>query len=115
MSESFAELFEQTFASQQIKPGAIIMGTIVAINDDVVIVTAGLKSEAVIPSEQFRNDKAKPKLLSATRLKLHSMPSKTDLARRNCHAKKQFVHAPGSILRKPTKTVKLSSALSMVG
>jgi len=57
MSESFAELFEESFASQQIKPGAIIMGTIVAVNDDVVIVSAGLKSEAVIPIEQFRNDK----------------------------------------------------------
>jgi len=57
MSESFAELFEETFASQQIKPGSIITGTVVAINDDVVIVSAGLKSEAVIPKEQFKNDK----------------------------------------------------------
>ena len=56
MSESFAELFEESFASQQIKPGSIIKGTVVAINDDVVIVSAGLKSEAVIPIEQFRND-----------------------------------------------------------
>jgi small subunit ribosomal protein S1 len=56
MSESFAELFEESFASQQIKPGAIIFGTVVAINDDVVLVSAGLKSEAVIPIEQFRND-----------------------------------------------------------
>jgi len=56
MSESFAELFEESFASQQIKPGSIISGTVVAINDDVVIVSAGLKSEAVIPIEQFRND-----------------------------------------------------------
>jgi small subunit ribosomal protein S1 len=36
MSESFAELFEESFASQQIKPGAIIKGTVVAVNDDVV-------------------------------------------------------------------------------
>jgi len=57
MSESFAELFEESFASQHIKPGAIITGTVVAVNDDVVIVTAGLKSEAVIPIEQFQNDK----------------------------------------------------------
>ena len=57
MSESFAELFEESFASQQIKPGSIIIGTVVAINDDVVIVSAGLKSEAVIPIEQFKNDK----------------------------------------------------------
>ncbi|HEX5786893.1 MAG TPA: 30S ribosomal protein S1, partial [Woeseiaceae bacterium] len=56
MSESFADLFEESFASQKIKPGSIISGTVVAINDDVVLVSAGLKSEAVIPIEQFRND-----------------------------------------------------------
>ncbi len=56
MSESFAELFEESFASQHIKPGSIITGKVVAVNDDVVIVTAGLKSEAVIPIEQFQND-----------------------------------------------------------
>jgi len=58
MSESFAELFEESFASQHLKPGSIITGIIVAINDDVVIVSAGLKSEAVIPIEQFKNDKS---------------------------------------------------------
>ncbi|MGB5489359.1 MAG: S1 RNA-binding domain-containing protein, partial [Woeseiaceae bacterium] len=57
MSESFAELFEESFASQQIKPGSIITGVVVAVNDDVVLVSAGLKSEAVIPLEQFKNDK----------------------------------------------------------
>lgn len=56
MSESFAELFEESFASQQIKPGSIITGTVVAVNDDVVIVSAGLKSEAVIPADQFKGD-----------------------------------------------------------
>jgi small subunit ribosomal protein S1 len=57
MSESFAELFEESFASQQLKSGAIIKGTVVAVNDDVVMISAGLKSEAVIPIEQFQNDK----------------------------------------------------------
>jgi len=57
MSESFAELFEESFASQHIKPGSIITGIVVAVNDDVVLVSAGLKSEAVIPLEQFKNDK----------------------------------------------------------
>jgi len=57
MSESFAELFEESFASRQIKPGSIITGIVVAVNDDVVLVSAGLKSEAVIPIEQFKNDK----------------------------------------------------------
>jgi len=58
MSESFAELFEESFASQQIKPGSIIKGIVVAVNDDVVLVSAGLKSEAVIPIEQFKSDQA---------------------------------------------------------
>ncbi len=62
LSESLAELFEESFASQQIKPGSIIIGTVVAINDDVVIVSAGLKSEAVIPIEQFKNDKREGEL-----------------------------------------------------
>jgi len=57
MSESFAELLEQSLATQQIKPGAILMGKVVDVNDDVVIVNAGLKSEAVIPTSQFLNDK----------------------------------------------------------
>jgi small subunit ribosomal protein S1 len=57
MSESFAELFEESFASQQLKSGAIITGTVVAVNDDVVLISAGLKSEAVIPIEQFQNEK----------------------------------------------------------
>ncbi len=56
MSESFAELFEQSLASQQIKPGAILNGYVVEVNDDVVIVSAGLKSEAVIPISQFKNE-----------------------------------------------------------
>ena len=57
MTESFAELFEESLASQQIKPGAILNGKVVSVNSDVVIVNAGLKSEAVIPVEQFHNDK----------------------------------------------------------
>jgi len=57
MSESFAELFEQSLADKQFKPGSILMGHVVAVNDDVVIVNAGLKSEAVIPAEQFRDEK----------------------------------------------------------
>jgi len=56
MSESFAELLEQSLAGQQIKPGAIITGIVIDVNNDVVIVNAGLKSEAVIPASQFFNE-----------------------------------------------------------
>ena len=57
MTESFAQLFEESLASQRIKPGAILMGRIVEIGSDVVLVNAGLKSEAVIPIEQFKNER----------------------------------------------------------
>ncbi len=57
MTESFAELFEQ---SQQqlakLKPGAIVTGTVVDVRNDVVVINAGLKSEGIVPIEQFRND-----------------------------------------------------------
>jgi small subunit ribosomal protein S1 len=57
MSESFADLLEESLANQQIKPGAILTGTVVDVNSDVVIVNAGLKSEAVIPANQFLNER----------------------------------------------------------
>jgi small subunit ribosomal protein S1 len=57
MTESFAQLFEQSLASQRIKPGTILMGHVVEVGSDFVIVNVGLKSEAVIPAEQFRSEK----------------------------------------------------------
>jgi small subunit ribosomal protein S1 len=57
MTESFEQLFEQSLASQQIRPGQILTGIVVDVNADVVIVSVGLKSEAVIPAEQFRNER----------------------------------------------------------
>ncbi len=57
MTESFAELFEQSVASQRIRPGTILNGLIVEVGEDYVIVNVGLKSEAVIPADQFKNEK----------------------------------------------------------
>ncbi|MBW7931170.1 MAG: 30S ribosomal protein S1 [Gammaproteobacteria bacterium] len=57
MSESFAELFEQSLASSRIRPGTILMGRVVEVSAEVVLVSAGLKSEAVIPTSQFRNER----------------------------------------------------------
>lgn len=56
MTESFAELLEESLATQQIKQGAILIGTVIEVNSDVVIVNAGLKSEAVIPTNQFLDE-----------------------------------------------------------
>ena len=57
MTESFAELFEDSLANQRIRPGMILSGLVVDVTDDIVIVNVGLKSEAVIPVEQFKNER----------------------------------------------------------
>jgi len=57
LSESFSEMFEQSLANQRIRPGMILMGLVVDVGSDVVIVNVGLKSEAVIPLEQFKNER----------------------------------------------------------
>ncbi len=56
MSESFAELFEQSLSNVDMRPGAIVMGTVVDIDSDWVTVNAGLKSEGVIPKNQFLDE-----------------------------------------------------------
>lgn len=56
MSESFAELFEESIKNTQMKPGTIVTGTVVSVSPEVVVVNAGLKSEGVIPADQFLND-----------------------------------------------------------
>ncbi len=56
MTESFAELFEQSLANQRIRPGMILTGLVVDVTPDVVVVNVGLKSEAVIPVEQFKDE-----------------------------------------------------------
>jgi small subunit ribosomal protein S1 len=53
MSDSFAELFEESLAKAEMRPGSIIRGTVVDIGPDVVVVNAGLKSEGVVPKWQF--------------------------------------------------------------
>jgi small subunit ribosomal protein S1 len=57
MTESFAELFEDSLANQRIRPGMILTGLVVDVTEDIVIVNVGLKSEAVIPVEQFKNER----------------------------------------------------------
>jgi small subunit ribosomal protein S1 len=57
MTESFAELFEESLSKLRIKPGAILSATVIEIGPEVVLVNAGLKSEAVIPTNQFHNER----------------------------------------------------------
>jgi len=55
MSESFAELFEESLKTLDMEPGAIVTGVVIDIDNEWVTVHAGLKSEGVIPLDQFIN------------------------------------------------------------
>jgi len=56
MSESFAELFEESLTRSNMKTGQVISAEVVRIDHNFVVVNAGLKSEAFIPVEEFQND-----------------------------------------------------------
>jgi len=56
MSESFADLFEESLKEIDMTPGSIVKGVVVDIDSDWVTVNAGLKSEGVIPLSQFVNE-----------------------------------------------------------
>lgn len=55
MSESFKELFEKSIAGTQFYPGAIINAKVIDIDDDFVILNAGLKSEGIVAIEEFQD------------------------------------------------------------
>ncbi|HEY8085976.1 MAG TPA: 30S ribosomal protein S1 [Methylophilaceae bacterium] len=54
--ESFADLFEESLTRQEMRSGEVITAEVISVDDDFVVVNAGLKSESVIPAEEFRND-----------------------------------------------------------
>lgn len=56
MMESFAELFEASEKSFQVERGAVISGTVVAIDSDWITVDTGLKSEGIVAREEFLNE-----------------------------------------------------------
>ena len=56
MSESFAELFEESLTRSNMKTGQVISAEVIRIDHNFVVVNAGLKSEAFIPVEEFHND-----------------------------------------------------------
>src|SRR5690606_9227024 len=54
--ESFAALFEESLSRQDMRSGEVISAEVVRIDHNFVIVNAGLKSEAFIPIDEFKND-----------------------------------------------------------
>jgi small subunit ribosomal protein S1 len=70
MSESFAELFEESLRTVEMEPGSIVTGTVVDIDNDWVVVHAGLKSEGVIPKSQFTSETGEFKLKVGDQVKV---------------------------------------------
>jgi len=56
MSESFAALFEESLQRTEMRPGEVISAEVVRVEHNFVVVNAGLKSEAYVPIEEFKND-----------------------------------------------------------
>ena len=55
--ESFAQLFEESLARKEMRLGEVITAEVVRVDYNVVVVNAGLKSEAYVPIEEFKNDR----------------------------------------------------------
>ncbi len=56
LGESFAEMLEESLAGRQMRPGSLLTGLVVDVGPDVVMVSAGLKSDSAIPASQFRDE-----------------------------------------------------------
>ena len=56
MSESFAALFEESLQRTEMRPGEVITAEVVRVEHNFVVVNAGLKSEAYVPIDEFKND-----------------------------------------------------------
>src|SRR5882757_8398687 len=71
MTESFAELFEQSLTGgQSMQPGTIVHAVVLEVKPDVVIVDAGLKSEGVIPIQEFQIDGAEATVAVGDRIEV---------------------------------------------
>lgn len=57
MSENFAEMFEESIAALDLRPGTLVKAKIIALNPGQVVVNAGLKSDAVISASEFHDEK----------------------------------------------------------
>lgn len=56
MTENFAQLLKESLEKTDLRPGSVVKATITEIGSDAVVVNAGLKSDALIPIEEFLND-----------------------------------------------------------
>src|SRR5262245_32303080 len=57
VTENFAALFEESLARKEMRIGEVITAEVIRVDDNYVVVNAGLKSESYIPLDEFRNDR----------------------------------------------------------
>ncbi len=57
MKENFAELFEESIAKLDLRSGSLVKATIIALKPGQIVVNAGLKSDAIIPTSEFPDEK----------------------------------------------------------
>lgn len=70
MSETFAELFEESLGTIEMMPGSIIMGTVVDVDNEWVVIHAGLKSEGIVPKSQFLDEQGEFSLAIGDQVKV---------------------------------------------
>ena len=106
MSESFAALFEESLKSLDVERGAVISGTVVAIDADWITVDTGLKSEGVIAREEFLDDRRELEVAvgDTVDVVIKAVPF--------CLAKMLSVLKPGLASKRSSRTAKSSRASS---
>lgn len=112
MTESFAQLFEESLKTIETRPGSIVRGVVVAIDKDVVLVDAGLKSESAIPAEQFKNAQGELEIQVGDEVDVALDAVEDGFGETLLSVRKLSVTKLGSRWKKLTKKLKLSSVLS---
>ena len=107
MTESFAQLFEESLKTIETRPGSIVRGVVVSIDKDVVLVDAGLKSESAIPAEQFKNAAGELEIQVGDEVDVALDAVEDGFGETCCPVRKLSVTKLGSRWKKLTKKLKL--------
>lgn len=94
-TESFAQLFEESLAKQEMRQGEVITAEVLRVEHNFVVVNAGLKSEAYVPVEEFKDDLGQVTFSPATSFPWQSNRPKTASAKRSCPVTRPSVWQPG--------------------
>ena len=79
-TESFAQLFEESLAKQEMRQGEVITAEVVRVDYNYVVVNAGLKSEAYVPIEEFKDDRGEVTVQPGDTLTSIAASAGTDVA-----------------------------------